>query len=688
MGTRVRAVGHDLGRNVHERRCLRWGTTFAEMGTMVRRMGTMACYAYALAHEVPTMGTVLAELAHEVPTMGTGLAELVHEWPTMGTALAELAPKKVAAMASISCIITTNLSSSPHPFPIKHPKISLINSNAPKRHNTISCASSSSDEDYHKNPLPSSENISDRKLDRRNVLLGLGGLYGAYAFDPFALAAPVPAPDVTKCSRATISFSVDNVPYSCCPPLYGTISDYEVPSFTRLNVRPAAHKVSKSYIRKYEAAIKKMKELPCDDPRNFYQQANVHCAYCNGAYQLAGQPYDVHSSWLFFPFHRWYLYFFERILQSLIDDPTFALPYWNWDNPPGMYFPDIFDDKSSPLYDEFRNADHRGGYLMDLAYAGQDLAAEPKQIVNNNLAIMYRQMVTNAPCPLLFFGAPLRADGYGPGGFANGTIVSVPHNSVHRWVGDPRTSHNEDMGNFYSAAKDPVFYCHHSNVDRMWTIWKTLGGKRMDIADPDYLNSEFLFYDENKNLVKVKIGDCLDNEKLGYTFQDMPTPWKSFKLTRKRTKLLIKSAKATPSTETVLPATLTKILTFSVARPVRTEADKEDMEELLNLGLEYDDTKYIRFDVFLNEDEDVILFELDRAEFVSSFANLPHVHEGHGEGEGDAPTTTTWRLPITEVLENLGIEGEDTVVVTLVPKCEGEFMNITKAEIELVNCVD
>nr|GME20875.1 polyphenol oxidase E, chloroplastic-like [Ipomoea batatas] len=421
----------------------------------------------------------------------------------------------------ISCITTPNLSSSsPHPFPKNHPKISLINSNPPKRHNTISCASSSSDEDGHKNPLPSSENISDRKIDRRNVLLGLGGLYGAYTVDPFALAAPVPAPDITKCGTATISFSEDKVPYSCCPPFYGTISDYTVPSFTRLNVRPAAHTVSKSYIRKYKTAIKKMKELPCDDPRNFYQQANVHCAYCNGAYQLAGQAYDIHPSWLFFPFHRWYLYFYERILQSLINDPTFALPYWNWDNPPGMYFPEIFDDdESSPLYDEFRNQEHRGRFLMDLAYAGQDLAAKEPQIVKNNLAIMYRQMVTNAPCPLLFFGAALRADGYGPSGPANGTVVNVPHNSVHRWVGDPRTEHNEDMGNFYSAAKDPVFYCHHSNVDRMWTIWKTLGGKRMDIDDPDYLNSEFLFYDENKNLVKVKIGDSLDIEKLGYKFQ-------------------------------------------------------------------------------------------------------------------------------------------------------------------------
>ncbi|WP_423787665.1 tyrosinase family protein [Klebsiella pneumoniae] len=27
------------------------------------------------------------------------------------------------------------------------------------------------------------------------------------------------------------------------------------------------------------------------------------------------------------------------------------------------------------------------------------------------------------------------------------------------------------MGHFYSAGLDPVFFCHHSNVDRMWSEW-------------------------------------------------------------------------------------------------------------------------------------------------------------------------------------------------------------------------
>ncbi|OIT36750.1 polyphenol oxidase b, chloroplastic [Nicotiana attenuata] len=84
------------------------------------------------------------------------------------------------------------------------------------------------------------------------------------------------------------------------------------------------------------------------------------------------------------------------------------------------------------------------------------------------------------------------------------------------------------MGNFYSAGKDPAFYSHHANVDRMWTIWKTLGGKRKDINTPDSLNTEFFFYDEKKNPYLVKVRDCLDNKKMGYDFQAMPIDYNHY----------------------------------------------------------------------------------------------------------------------------------------------------------------
>ncbi|GJY45580.1 reverse transcriptase domain, reverse transcriptase zinc-binding domain protein [Tanacetum coccineum] len=65
----------------------------------------------------------------------------------------------------------------------------------------------------------------------------------------------------------------------------------------------------------------------------------------------------VHNLWLFFPFHRWYLYFYKRILEKLINDDTFALPYWNWDDPVGgITIPDFFLLENSLAYDVYRDA--------------------------------------------------------------------------------------------------------------------------------------------------------------------------------------------------------------------------------------------------------------------------------------------------------------------------------------------
>ncbi|XP_019181147.1 PREDICTED: catechol oxidase B, chloroplastic-like [Ipomoea nil] len=602
----------------------------------------------------------------------------------------------------ISCTninsFSTKSSSSPGNFS-RRPSQIFLNPNprsAARRGDVIKIRCAAASSEGRENPPDSS--LSEAKLDRRNVLLGLGGLYGAYnlggggASNPFALADPVPLPDVSNCGPATISFSTCKVPYRCCPPITDTtnVDYYEIPCFSKLNVRPAAHAVDDEYLEKYKTAIKLMKELPPSDPRSFDNQAKVHCAYCNGAYQLAGQPYQIHFNWFFFPFHRWYLYFFERIMQSMINDPTFTLPYWNWDNQPGMTFPRIFDDDKelSPLYDQYRNQLHTTqfhrkrplskAYVMDLAYSSDEILASDPQKVNNNLAIMYRQMITNAPCPLLFFGKPLRADNGQVGSSGMGTIENIPHNSVHRWVGDPRSANHEDMGNFYSAANDPVFYSLHSNVDRMWSIWKSLGGKRKDITDPDWLQTEFLFYDETKTPVKVKVKDCLDNEKLGYTFQDMPIRWKHWKPTKKRTAKL-RSLESVPVISDVLPAPFRKILTFHVTRSTSV---KDTEEELLNFDLVYDDTKFIRFDVFLNEDEDVNTKELDRMEYSGSFANLPHVHEG-----GSAtPKKTTFTLAISELIQDLGLKGEDKVLVALVPKAGGKFVTVDKAYINTMDC--
>ncbi|KAL7211874.1 hypothetical protein ACSBR2_014683 [Camellia fascicularis] len=474
------------------------------------------------------------------------------------------------------------------------------------------------------------------------MLIGLGGLYGAASLtttDPSTLAAPVTAPDLSKCGVADLLAGAK--PTNCCPPRTNKIIEFKLPPPSNiLRARPAAHLADEKYIAKFSKALQLMKSLPDDDPRSFKQQSNIHCAYCDGAYHQVGFPsteLQVHNSWLFLPFHRFYLYFFEKILGTLLDDPAFAIPFWNWDSPEGMKMPAMYADINLPLYNHLRDAKHQPPTLIDLDYNLTDPknVDEEKQKLRN-LTIMYRQVVSGGKTPRLFLGSLYRAgDDPDPGA---GSLENIPHGPVHLWCGDRSQPNLEDMGNFYSAGRDPIFYGHHANVDRIWSVWKTLGGKRNDFKDPDWLNSEFTFYDENAQLVTVKVKESLDHRKLGYVYQDVEIPWLNTRPSPRISNFFRKiknKAGIAMATETldsaaiVFPRKLDEVVKVVVKRPKksRSKREKEEEEEVVVVeGIEVERDVSVKFDVFIN-DEDEAASGPEKTEFAGSFVNVPRKHK-------------------------------------------------------------
>uniref|UniRef100_A0A803L763 Catechol oxidase n=1 Tax=Chenopodium quinoa TaxID=63459 RepID=A0A803L763_CHEQI len=477
----------------------------------------------------------------------------------------------------------------------------------------ILCKVAKNDDFDHQSPKTTNniDDINNIMLDRRNILVGLGSLCGAttttFTSGSTTLAAPI-AMDVTNC---------DVTGDECCPPIPINILDFKPPDNQKLRLRPAAHLVDNEYLDKYSKAISLMKKLPEDDPRSFIQQANVHCAYC-----------------------------------KLIDDPSFALPFWNWDHPDGMYMPSLYTNPTSTLYDPFRNASHLPPTLMDLSHDGDDNnELTPKELITSNLAVMHRQMVSNAKNPTLFFGRAYRAGDELPIGA--GTIETMPHNIVHNWTGDPTQPNGEDMGIFNAAARDSIFYAHHANVDRMWVLWKTLGGKRKDIEDPDWLNVSFLFYDENAQPVRIKVRDCLDHKKLGYIYQDVDiSPWLNLRPNsskNKQDKLLSVTKRREDSTSGI---TLPRILDSTI----RTR------------------DKFIKFDVYINEKDDLPKRKSRmNAEYAGCFASLPH--KQHKTKDHNKKTCLT--IGLTDLIEDQAVDGDDSIDVILVPRAGSDAVVIT-----------
>lgn len=273
----------------------------------------------------------------------------------------------------------------------------------------------------------------------------------------------------------------------------------------------------------------------------------------------------------------------------------------------------------------------------------------------------------------LFFGQPYRAgDDPEPGA---GSVEAAPHNPMHNWCGDPREPNREDMGAFYSAARDPLFYSHHANVDRLWTLWSKIN-RCPGFADETWLNASFLFYDEEARLVRVRVRDCVDTASLRYTYQDVGLPWLNAK----------------PSTTTevgplapaagALPATLNETVRLTVTRPrvSRSQREKEYEEEVLVLeGIEIaHHSSYVKFDVYISKSQGGAGMTA-AVQCAGRVALMPHVH-----GSKEHKANTTARFGIGEVLEEIGANGDTTIIVSLVPRCAGERVTVGGLRVDFV----
>ncbi len=108
-------------------------------------------------------------------------------------------------------------------------------------------------------------------------------------------------------------------------------------------------------------------------------------------------------------------------------------------------------------------------------------------------------------------------------------LEGMPHNKTHNNVGgvgplDPGPYGN--MANNLSPI-DPLFFLHHSNMDRLWSVWEQkqqrLGLPALPTgADLDaFANEPFLFFVDSDGQFKsnAKAGDFIDTAVFGYDYE-------------------------------------------------------------------------------------------------------------------------------------------------------------------------
>ena len=237
----------------------------------------------------------------------------------------------------------------------------------------------------------------------------------------------------------------------------------------------------------YRKAIKAMKLLDYHNPLSWDYQAAIHGTM--RADNLTAWNTCEHGTPYFWSWHRMYLYWFERIIRKMSGDSTWALPYWDYISSAQRYLPVPFRDSSSELY----LADRGTGWNAGTAsYAGWQV--DP----------------TSGNSFVDFFSGQSGLEGN-------------PHDNVHIYMGGL-------MGSPGTAAIDPIFFVHHSNIDRLWDLWLAQGGGRSDpLTTASWTSKTYTFFDENGKQLNMTTCEILRAaEQLNYTYESEPPQVKDY----------------------------------------------------------------------------------------------------------------------------------------------------------------
>ena len=283
-------------------------------------------------------------------------------------------------------------------------------------------------------------------------------------------------------------------------------------------VRKNIHSVeAKKDVEALNKALQIMRSKNCSDPTSWYYQGAMHwipdTIINNHLCDSYHTTKDIKEGWdncthtpsgqekiHFLIWHRLYTYHFEKIVRRLSGYQDFALPYWDYTNSTGnnRQLPDMFRDRSSSLYEVARYEPLNNGEPV----SGEiERALDITKLMSYSNFEMFSNNMNAAPHGAMHDYIGAGNDTTGTLQFKNSITGSTTTTGLMGWVP--------------TAAFDPIFWTHHSNVDRIWQQWtNSENGRLVTLQQLKSAEWSYVFFDENGKKVTYTMEDAI---KIIYT---------------------------------------------------------------------------------------------------------------------------------------------------------------------------
>jgi hypothetical protein len=366
----------------------------------------------------------------------------------------------------------------------------------------------------------------------------------------------------------------------------------------------------------------------CGGPISGQGMAGVQSVTASNTDEAATWCKCQHINSQFLTWHRMYLWYFERVLQAAAGDPKLRLPYW----------------------------DYEANGQLSAAYRATTYVNEAGRTVPNPLRVAARQPALNSGASRLSSGVTSTSSAMSARNFSafSSSLEQTPHGAVHCAMvsgGCP----NGLMGSIPASALDPIFWAHHTNIDRLYECWLHVNEAARLPNDATQLATQFTFVDADGSTPTRRVSDMLTTAQLGYTYAGgggcpaAPQPV----MTAERTEMAPGSEEvlATAGASRINPTSTTVPLTPAGPQGLTVQPSLAAGRIFLVIdGLQYDEPPGGLYNVYLKGPGG----QRAQVGVINFFALSPAGATGHVHG---TPSSGSFRFDVTDAVRQLGISG-------------------------------